>query len=246
MRGKHGYTSPEEYLKDARNFLEKKTTSTIQSFVSWSLADELEGKPKAAEGAAESNGAVLTEVLEDGLDVKIKPSNSYNADAKPRGTVTKITDKMDDATKRSLMRENEAAETIAKNEYDIEQNPIVEGTTRNPDYKIEGELFDCYSPAENTKIRNVTSTIEEKVIEKGQAERVVLNLDDWNGDVNVLVKQLNEYPIEELKQDISLGGEENVNMYLWKNRKKMHERRYVRRISCRILFDKKRYYQKKK
>ncbi len=32
--GKHGYTSPEEYLKDARNFLEKKTTSTIQSFVS--------------------------------------------------------------------------------------------------------------------------------------------------------------------------------------------------------------------
>lgn len=32
--GKHGYTSPEEYLKDARNFLEKKPTSTIQSFVS--------------------------------------------------------------------------------------------------------------------------------------------------------------------------------------------------------------------
>ena len=31
---KHGYTSPEEYLKDARNFLEKKPTSTIQSFVS--------------------------------------------------------------------------------------------------------------------------------------------------------------------------------------------------------------------
>lgn len=30
---KHGYTSPEEYLKDARNFLEKEPTSTIQSFV---------------------------------------------------------------------------------------------------------------------------------------------------------------------------------------------------------------------
>ena len=32
--GKHGYVSPEEYLKDARNFLEKQPTSTIQSFVS--------------------------------------------------------------------------------------------------------------------------------------------------------------------------------------------------------------------
>ena len=32
--GKHGYDSPEEYLKDARNFLEKPPTSTTQSFVS--------------------------------------------------------------------------------------------------------------------------------------------------------------------------------------------------------------------
>ena len=109
---------------------------------------------------------------------------------------------MDEATKCSLMRENEAAETIAKNGYNIEQNPVIEGTTRNPDYIIEGEIFDCYSPAENTKIRNVASTIEEKVIKKGQTERVVLDLDDWKGDVNALVKQLNDYPIEGLKEVI--------------------------------------------
>ena len=36
------------------------------------------------------------------------------------------------------MRENEAAETIAKNGYNIEQKPVIEGTTRNPDYIIEG------------------------------------------------------------------------------------------------------------
>ena len=83
-----------------------------------------------------------------------------------------------------MIRENEATETIARNGYSIEQNPIVEGTTRNPDYSIEGEIFDCYSPAKNTKIRNIASTIEEKVIEKGQANRVVLNLDDWNGNIN--------------------------------------------------------------
>lgn len=45
---------------------------------------------------------------------------------------------MDEATKCSLMRENEAAETIAKNGYNIEQKPVIEGTTRNPDYIIEG------------------------------------------------------------------------------------------------------------
>lgn len=32
--GKHGYASTEEYLKDARNFLEKQPTSTTKSFVS--------------------------------------------------------------------------------------------------------------------------------------------------------------------------------------------------------------------
>ena len=31
---KHGYTSPEQYLRDARNFLEKNPTSTTQTFVS--------------------------------------------------------------------------------------------------------------------------------------------------------------------------------------------------------------------
>ena len=109
---------------------------------------------------------------------------------------------MDEETRRSLIRENEAAETIAKNGYNIEQNPVIDGTTRNPDYLIEGEIFDCYSPAENTKVRNVASTIEEKVIKKGQAERVVLNLDDWKGNVDELVKQLNDYPIEGLKEVI--------------------------------------------
>ena len=137
-----------------------------------------------------------------GLDTKVKPSNPYNIDAKPSGTVTKIRDKMDKATRRSLTRENETAEILAKNGYVIEQNPAIEGTTRNPDYLIEGVVFDCYSPVENTKVRNVASVIEEKVMQKGQAERVVLNLDDWNGNVDELVRQLNDYPIEGLKEVI--------------------------------------------
>ena len=87
-----------------------------------------------------------------------------------------------------MIRENEAADTIAKNGYDIEQNPKVEGTTRDPDYRIESEIFDCYSPAGQTSTRNIASTISEKVIKKGQTKRVVLNLDDWNGDTSEIIK----------------------------------------------------------
>ena len=150
---------------------------------------------------------------EGGTDSKIRPSNTYDIDAKPSGTSTKITDKMDDTTRRSLIRENEAAETIARNGYNIEQNPIVEGTTRNPDYRIEGKIFDCYSPAENTKIRNIASTIEEKVIEKGQTNCVVLNLEDWKGNINELVNQLNEYPIEGLEEVLVVQDGKVISIY---------------------------------
>lgn len=71
----------------------------------------------------------------------------------------------------------------------LPQIQVASMTTRNPDYLIEGVVFDCYSPAEKTKVRNVASVIEEKVMQKGQAERVVLNLDDWNGNVDEKVKQ---------------------------------------------------------
>lgn len=120
---------------------------------------------------------------------------------------------MDDSTRRSLIREKEAAETIAQNGYNIEQNPVVKGTTRNPDYRIEGEIFDCYSPAENTKIRNIASTIQEKVVEKEQTNRVVLNLDDWNGNINDLVNQLNEFPIEGLEEVLVVQDGKVMSIY---------------------------------
>lgn len=120
---------------------------------------------------------------------------------------------MDDATIRSLTRENDAAEVIAKNGYRIEQNPKIEGTTRKSDYLIEDKIFDCYAPAGNTKIRNVASTIEEKVVKKGQANRVVLNLDDWWGDMESLIKQLNDYPIEGLEEVLVVKDGSVLSIY---------------------------------
>ena len=171
----------------------------------------LEKVGKAAESAEEVSK--LEKAGEIASSSKIKPSGIPDIEAKPSGPATKISKKADATTARSLMRENEAAEALAQHGYKIEQNPVVEGTTRNPDYRIEGELFDCYSPEPNTSARSIGSTIKGKVVEKQQAERVILNLDDWAGNVETIEKQLNDYPIEGLKEVIIVKNGEVVSIY---------------------------------
>ncbi|WP_374966089.1 hypothetical protein [Lysinibacillus sp. RS5] len=97
---------------------------------------------------------------------------------------------------RGPRRQNETADLFAKNGYDIEMLDEVDGgngygkkTESNPDYLIEGKPFDCYSPDENTSINNVSRTITKKT--KNQAERIVLNLDDYPAEkVNELKETL--------------------------------------------------------
>ncbi|OMD91891.1 hypothetical protein BSK54_29475 [Paenibacillus odorifer] len=110
---------------------------------------------------------------------------------------------------RALERENEAAEILAKNGYHVEQNPNVPSTIKNPDYRIEGEIFDCYSPKPKTSPRNIGSSIQAKV-EAGQTDRVVLNLSDWTGDMNAFKKQLADWPITGLKELIAIDGSGNA------------------------------------
>jgi|GEM_PF-3776583 len=87
-------------------------------------------------------------------------------------------------TIRGRTRENEAAQTLAKNGYDVEQRPKVPGG-KEPDYRIEGEIFDCYSPEYGKPVRGIGSVIERKV-QKGQADRIVLNLYAVRMIVNLL------------------------------------------------------------
>lgn len=94
----------------------------------------------------------------------------------------------------ALRRENEAAETLAGKGYRVEQNPKVttnpdyEGTTitqdGNPDYLIEGRIFDCYSPT-TANAGNIVGTVAGKV-NKGQAARIVLNLSGSEVEVSAL------------------------------------------------------------
>ncbi|QQQ80561.1 hypothetical protein IOD16_14710 [Saccharothrix sp. 6-C] len=110
-------------------------------------------------------------------------------------------------TKRALQRENESADTLAQQGYDIEQNPTVPGP-KNPDYKIEGEVFDNLAPITGNP-RNIHSRIEEKVLD-GQTERVVVNLRDSSVDVDRLRTQMHDWPIPGLKEVIAIDKSGNV------------------------------------
>ncbi len=55
-------------------------------------------------------------------------------------------------------------------------------------------MFDCYAPSEKKPARGIWSYIKEEKLEKGQTTRVVLNLQDWGGDIAALKKQFHDSP----------------------------------------------------
>ncbi|MFY0575172.1 hypothetical protein ACN28S_13060 [Cystobacter fuscus] len=115
-----------------------------------------------------------------------RPSRPPDPNAKPGGRRTPIPDDNDEATKTALKIENESADILARQGYEVEQNPKVPGS-RNPDYKIEGRIFDNYAPNTSSP-RNMWTVLDEtKVNPKPprpqQADRIVINL--RNSDVDM-------------------------------------------------------------
>ncbi|SEF28809.1 Haemagluttinin repeat-containing protein [Variovorax sp. NFACC28] len=115
------------------------------------------------------------------------------------GTRTPIPPRADAPTTRSLIRENESAEILANKGYKVEQNPKVDGP-KNPDYKINGEIFDNYAPSTD-RPRNAAGEINGKV-QKQQADNIVVNLIDSPITPAALREQLTTYPIPGLRKVI--------------------------------------------
>jgi hypothetical protein len=136
------------------------------------------------------------------------PSRNSDPNAAPGGTRTPIHENDRPSTIRDLQLENEGAEVLARNGYDVQQNPTVTGT-KNPDYLVEGEVFDCYAPRSETSSNSVYSRIDDKVF-SGQTERIVLNTTDWTGDISQVQGMLNEYPIVNLREVIVVDGSGSV------------------------------------
>lgn len=156
-------------------------------------------------------GYLMWKILSKNNNIKTSPSKTPNLEAHPRGKKTKISDLDDIETRTSLTRENEGADVLAKKGYDIEQNPTITNTTRNPDYKIEGKIFDCYSPYNlNKSVRGIWDEISQKVITKKQTERIFLHLKNWEGKIDDLQKQFDNYPIEGLKEVMILDKNNEI------------------------------------
>lgn len=99
----------------------------------------------------------------------------------------------DAATRQAHQRENESARLLAENGHQVEQNPPPRSNGKKPDYKVDGEYFDCYAPS-TPNPRSIASGIKRKV-DSLQAQRIVLNLDDSGVALEALKQQLQDFPI---------------------------------------------------
>lgn len=124
------------------------------------------------------------------------PSGKPDPGRKPRGERTNAhpVRKKD----RGLRRENESADVLAQHGYDVEQNPPPNERGKNPDYRIEGEYFDCYAP-ETSRLDQIRTVLSEKVSD-GQAVRLVLNMQDTPCSMDEVADLLRRRPIADLKE----------------------------------------------
>jgi hypothetical protein len=127
----------------------------------------------------------------------------------PSGEPKRVTVGPDATNQRSDELENSGAGALAVSGYRIKQNPSADevaqaridtGDTgnprRRPDYLIEGRVFDCYSPTKPNKTpRGIWDEVVDKVETKKQTQRVVVNLEDWRGDLDALQRQFDDWPI---------------------------------------------------
>jgi|GEM_PF-4649658 len=135
------------------------------------------------------------------------PSGTPTSTAVPRGRPTTVSANEAPENQQALTRENESAQILARAGYNVEQNPTVAGI-KNPDYMIEGKVFDNVAPTTGSP-RNIASRIEEKV-QSGQTDRVVVNLGDSSASADKIKQQLQEWPISGLQEVKVIDQQGNV------------------------------------
>ena len=138
-----------------------------------------------------------------------EPSGSPDPNATPRGKPELPGPKANEDNVRSLMRQDESAHTLARHGYDVERGPVTPGP-KNPDFRIEGKIFDNYAPTAD-KARAIWTEIGSK-ISRGQTERVVLNMDDSPVTLDALREQF-RYPIDGLLEVIVVRGGDVIPLF---------------------------------
>ncbi|MFC7257746.1 hypothetical protein [Streptomyces lutosisoli] len=139
---------------------------------------------------------------------RTKPSGQADPNAQPRGKPESLSKNDDAETVRAKGREVHSAETLSRQGYDVEQSPGKMPNGTKPDFRIEGKIFDNYAPTSDNP-RSIWRAVEKKV-DKGQTERVVLNLGDSDADLGALRQQFHSWPKEGLKEVMVIDREGNV------------------------------------
>lgn len=157
---------------------------------------------------------------------EVEPSVKANEANTPLGEAERIKTNADARQVRGITRQNEAAETLAKNGYAVEQKPQITETDRmsqpwlnknkNPDFKIEGEIFDAYAPDKLTNADGIRRNIQSKV-QQGQTRRIVLNMDDNSVSLSDLKKLLWQEPVVELQQILVVKDGKVIKFFPFKN-----------------------------
>lgn len=132
--------------------------------------------------------------------------------SEPQGFRARPQDAKTEEDRRALGRQNDVAALLASNGYQTLQRPSDAQVARarqehgdhgdplkNPDYLLEGRVFDCYSPNPATSVRNVWSQVRKKG-RSGQTERVVVDLKEWNGDMSAMRKQFEDWTLPRIKE----------------------------------------------
>nr|WP_282569275.1 hypothetical protein [Aliiroseovarius sp. S1339] len=141
------------------------------------------------------------------ISTPIPEETGPNIVAVQPGEPTPINPSDDEATQRGHRRENESAQILGQNGFDIIQNPVIDGPKR-PDYLINGEVYDHYAPS-NDRARNIWSEVKGK-IERGQTENTVIGLYDSNVDEDALRQQFENWPIEGLGDVIIIRSDGTI------------------------------------
>jgi Contact-dependent growth inhibition CdiA C-terminal domain len=90
----------------------------------------------------------------------------------------------------------------AEHGFDVEQNPSFPGV-KDPDFRIEGKIFDSFAPARGKSVRNIWSVTRGKVADE-QTRRVSLNLDDSDVSIDQLREQFGRWRIHDLEEVIAV------------------------------------------
>lgn len=185
------------------------------------------GRRDGDEGSSRPHGAPMASIrdAQDAIAEAAalgRPRNSGPPDlitqntGQPRGTPggrpTRIEADDDAATIRSIERENAAALALAQTGFRLKQNPSKQEVAdarratgdvgdpgKNPDFLVEGRVFDCYAPTAAKPVRGIWTEVRGKIA-KGQTQRMIVDLTEWRGDMTALQRQFSEWPIEGLKE----------------------------------------------